>query len=50
MMRGRYSMDRVMDTEFRGDHSGSVSIDFMFLPEKSSPYHSFTKSIDTDPE
>ena len=23
MMRGMYSMDRVMDTEFRGDHSGS---------------------------
>jgi len=29
MMRGMYSMDRVMDTEFRGDHSGSVSIDFL---------------------
>ena len=29
MMRGRYSMDRVMNTEFRGDHSGSVSYDFI---------------------
>ena len=27
MMRGMYSMDRVMDTEFRGDHSDTDPFD-----------------------
>ncbi len=31
MMRGMYSMDRVMDTEFRGDHSDTDPIDFVPL-------------------
>ena len=28
MMRGMYSMDRVMDTEFRGDHSDTDPLIF----------------------